>query len=125
MVDKKVYQQAFEEALKDPDVKSNETDNADEQIRAAMIRYMEKQNEEVRLKEIGDYIRERTLAEDELLPKSFKEAKADRAALEEAQERERVEREMRNYFEKKEEAIRLKRIQLHIKEQAAKEDSGK
>ena len=125
MVDKKVYQQAFEEALKDPDVKSNETDNADEQIRAAMIRYMEKQNEEVRLKEIGDDIRERTLAEDELLPKSFKEAKADRAALEEAQERERVEREMRNYFEKKEEAIRLKRIQLYIKEQASKEDSGK
>ena len=125
MVDKKVYQQAFEEALKDPDVKSNETDNADEQIRAAMIRYMEKQNEEVRLKEIGDYIRERTLEEDELLPKSFKEAKADRAALEEAQERERVEREMRNYFEKKEEAIRLRRIQLYIKEQAAKEESGK
>ncbi|MDD7020506.1 MAG: hypothetical protein PUI34_07760 [Hornefia butyriciproducens] len=125
MVDKKVYQQAFEEALKDPDVKSNETDNADEQIRAAMIRYMGKQNEEVRLKEIGDYIRERTLAEDKLLPKSFKEAKADRAALEEAQERERVEREMRNYFEKKEEAIRLRRIQLYIKEQAAKEESGK
>ena len=127
MEKEQLLKEAFDAALTDEDVKQNEYDNADAQIQDAMARYIAKQDEEVRLQQIGEYINEQTRLQDTLLQESYEQAMEhfpEEAPLEQ-HNRQQIQEEMRNYFEDQKASIRLKRIELYVQEQTRKLEAKK
>ena len=121
----KLLQEAFVNALEDEDVLANTTDNADEEISEAMAHYLNQRDAESKLNQINDYIRERTVVQDQLLQESFKQSIEDSTA-DELTDQEIIEAKMLDHFKKQEEAIRLRRIHLYVRERAAQlEDARK
>ncbi len=114
----KLLQEAFVNALEDEDVLANTTDNADEEISEAMAHYLNQRDAESKLNQINDYIRERTVVQDQLLQESFKQSIEDSTA-DELTDQEIIEAKMLDHFKKQEEAIRLRRIHLYVRERAA------
>lgn len=114
----KLLQEAFVNALEDEDVLANTTDNADEEISEAMAHYLNQRDAESKLNQINDYIRERTVVQDQLLQKSFEQSIEDSTA-DELTDQEIIEAKMLDHFKKQEEAIRLRRIHLYVRERAA------
>lgn len=114
----KLLQEAFVNALEDEDVLANTTDNADEEISEAMAHYLNQRDAESKLNQINDYIRERTVVQDHLLQESFEQSIEDSTA-DELTDQEIIEAKMLDHFKKQEEAIRLRRIHLFVRERAA------
>lgn len=126
MVDKKdaILKEAFEEALETDAVQDNMTDNADEEISEAMAQYLRRKDEDSKLNQIRDFIRERTVVQDALLKESFNKAVEDYKTVERS-DAEEIEREMKEHFRKQEEAIRTRRIHLYIQKEIERREALK
>lgn len=121
---KKLLQEAFVEALETEDVLANTTDNADEEISQAMAHYLDQRDADLKLSQIHDYIRERTVVQDELLKETF-EKSIENADPEERTDQEAIEAKMLKQFHEHEEAIRKRRIHLYVREQIARIEAAR
>ena len=118
----KLLQEAFVEALETEEVLANTTDNADEEISQAMAHYLDQRKADLKLSQIHDFIRERTVVQDELLKETFEES-IEEAEAKELTDQEDIEARMLEKFKKEEEAIRRRRIHLYVREQIAKREA--
>ena len=122
----KLLQAAFDMALQTTIVKQNQTDNADPDIKAAMIDYILFAAVGLNSDQISEFIKEQTEMEDEYLKKSFEEAAGDKDAATVEAIRNHIQDEMEQYFRERMASIRKRRIEIYVNDQVnAMRDSGK
>lgn len=123
----KLLRDAFEFALNTEEVAANTTDNADEQIQAAMINYILKDAVNLNSEQIKEYIDGQTALENALLEESFEQVscsvrdKKKEELTEDAEIRAHIQDEMQEYFRQKQAAIRHRRIEIYVNDQVKKQ----
>ena len=123
---KKLLQAAFDMALQTTIVKQNQTDNADPDIKAAMIDYILFAAVGLNSDQISEFIREQTEMEDEYLKESFEQATGDKDAATVEEIRNHIQEEMEQYFKERQASIRKRRIEIYVNDQVkAKRDENK
>ena len=123
---KKLLQAAFDMALQTTIVKQNQTDNADPDIKAAMIDYILFAAVGLNSDQISEFIREQTEMEDEYLKESFEQAAGDKDAATVEEIRNHIQEEMEQYFRERQASIRKRRIEIYVNDQVkAKRDENK
>ena len=110
----KLLQAAFDMALQTTIVKQNQTDNADPDIKAAMIDYILFAAVGLNSAEISDVITEQTRMEDDYLKESFEQAAGDKDAATVEEIRNHIQDEMEEYFKMKQASIRKRRIEIYV-----------
>ncbi len=113
----KLLQAAFDMALQTTIVKQNQTDNADPDIKAAMIDYILFAAVGLNSEQISEFIREQTEMEDEYLKASFEQAAGDKDAEAVESIRNRIQDEMEQYFKERQASIRKRRIEIYVNDQ--------
>ena len=122
----KLLQAAFDMALQTTIVKQNQTDNADPDIKAAMIDYILFAAVGLNSDQISEFIREQTEMEDEYLKESFEQAAGDKDAATVEEIRNHIQEEMEQYFKERQASIRKRRIEIYVNDQVkAKRDENK
>ncbi len=122
-----LLQDAYEYALKQDSVKKVEGDDADYQIFQEMSRYLLNAHADVML-HIKEFLDETTASQNKMLEDAYDDASKKESFVNPeltAEEQERIELQMKNYFEEQEAAIRTKRIEFYIQEQVAKKKAAK
>ena len=123
---KKLLQAAFDMALQTTIVKQNQTDNADPDIKAAMIDYILFAAVGLNSDQISEFIREQTEMEDEYLKESFEQAAGDKDAATVEEIRNHIQEEMEQYFKERQASIRKRRIEIYVNDQVkAKREENK
>ena len=123
---KKLLQAAFDMALQTTIVKQNQTDNADPDIKAAMIDYILFAAVGLNSDQISEFIREQTEMEDEYLKESFEQAAGDKDAATVEEIRNHIQEEMEQYFKERQASIRKRRIEIYVNDQVkAKREANK
>lgn len=122
---KKLLQAAFDMALQTTIVKQNQTDNADLDIKAAMIDYILFAAVGLNSDEISDFIKEQTDMEDEYLKASFEQAAGDKDAETVEEIRNHIQDEMEQYFKEKQASIRKRRIEIYVQNQVEEKRNAK
>ena len=113
----RLLQAAFDMALQTKVVKENQTDNADPDIKAAMIDYILTAAVGLNSDQISEFIADQTAMEDKYLKESFEEAAAEIKDIEEMGEiRSHIQDEMEQYFRERQANIRKRRIELYIQD---------
>ncbi|MBQ2084237.1 MAG: hypothetical protein II469_03745 [Firmicutes bacterium] len=114
----RLLQAAFDMALQTKVVKENQTDNADPDIKAAMIDYILTAAVGLNSDQITEFIADQTAMEDKYLKASFEQAAAEIKDIEEMGEiRSHIQDEMEQYFRERQANIRKRRIELYIQDQ--------
>jgi hypothetical protein len=113
----KLLQAAFDMALQTTIVKQNQTDNADPDIKAAMIDYILFAAVGLNSEQISDFIADQTKMEDRILKESFEKAAGDKDAEAIREQRSRVQDEMEQYFRERQANIRKRRIEIYVNNQ--------
>ena len=114
----RLLQAAFDMALQTKVVKENQTDNADPDIKAAMIDYILTAAVGLNSDQITEFIADQTAREDKYLKASFEQAAAEIKDIEEMGEiRSHIQDEMEQYFRERQANIRKRRIELYIQDQ--------
>ena len=114
----RLLQAAFDMALQTKVVKENQTDNADPDIKAAMIDYILTAAVGLNSDQITEFIADQTAMEDKYLKASFEQAAAEIKDIEEMGEiRSHIQDEMEQYFRERQANIRKSRIELYIQDQ--------
>ena len=114
----RLLQAAFDMALQTKVVKENQTDNADPDIKAAMIDYILTAAVGLNSDQITEFIADQTAMEDKYLKASFEQAAAEIKDIEEKGEsRSHIQDEMEQYFRERQANIRKRRIELYIQDQ--------
>ena len=113
----KILQAAFDMALQTTIVKQNQTDNADPDIKAAMIDYILFAAVGLNSDQISEFIKEQTEMEDEYLKKSFEEIAGDKDAETVESIRNHIQDEMEQYFKERQASIRKRRIEIYVNAQ--------
>ena len=113
----KLLQAAFDMALQTTIVKQNQTDNADPDIKAAMIDYILFAAVGLNSDQISEFIREQTEMEDEYLKESFEQAAGDKDAATVEEIRNHIQDEMEQYFKERQASIRKRRIEIYVNDQ--------
>ena len=122
----KLLQAAFDMALQTTIVKQNQTDNADPDIKSAMIDYILFAAVGLNSDQISEFIREQTEMEDEYLKESFEQAAGDKDAATVEEIRNHIQEEMEQYFRERQASIRKRRIEIYVNDQVkAKRDENK
>ena len=122
----KLLQAAFDMALQTTIVKQNQTDNADPDIKAAMIDYILFAAVGLNSDQISEFIREQTEMEDEYLKESFEQAAGDKDAATVEEIRNHIQDEMEQYFKERQASIRKRRIEIYVNDQVkAKREENK
>ena len=122
----KLLQAAFDMALQTTIVKQNQTDNADPDIKAAMIDYILFAAVGLNSDQISEFIREQTEMEDEYLKESFEQAAGDKDAATVEEIRNHIQEEMEQYFKERQASIRKRRIEIYVNDQVkAKREENK
>ena len=122
----KLLQAAFDMALQTTIVKQNQTDNADPDIKAAMIDYILFAAVGLNSDQISEFIREQTEMEDEYLKESFEQAAGDKDAATVEEIRNHIQEEMEQYFKERQASIRKRRIEIYVNDQVkAKREANK
>ncbi|MBR6970908.1 MAG: hypothetical protein IKH87_09340 [Firmicutes bacterium] len=120
---KKLLQAAFDMALQTTIVKQNQTDNADPDIKAAMIDYILFAAVGLNSDEISDFISEQTKMEDDYLKESFEQAAGDKDAETVEEIRSHIQDEMEQYFRERQANIRKRRIEIYVNNQVEQKRS--
>ena len=113
----KLLQAAFDMALQTTIVKQNETDNADPDIKAAMIDYILFAAVGLNSDEITKFIADQTKMEDDILKESYAKAAGDKDAETVAEIRSHIQDEMEEYFRIRQANIRKRRIEIYVNNQ--------
>ena len=122
----KLLQAAFDMALQTTIVKQNQTDNADPDIKAAMIDYILFAAVGLNSDQISKFIKEQTEMEDEYLKESFEQAAGDKDAATVEEIRNHIQDEMEQYFKERMASIRKRRIEIYVNDQVkAKREENK
>ena len=120
---KKLLQAAFDMALQTTIVKQNQTDNADPDIKAAMIDYILFAAVGLNSDEISDFIADQTKMEDDYLKESFEQAAGDKDAETVEEIRSHIQDEMEQYFRERQANIRKRRIEIYVNNQVEQKRS--
>ena len=120
---KKLLQAAFDMALQTTIVKQNQTDNADPDIKAAMIDYILFAAVGLNSDEISDFIADQTKMEDYYLKESFEQAAGDKDAATVEEIRSHIQDEMEQYFRERQANIRKRRIEIYVNNQVEQKRS--
>ena len=120
---KKLLQAAFDMALQTTIVKQNQTDNADPDIKAAMIDYILFAAVGLNSDEISDFIAEQTKMEDDYQKESFEQAAGDKDAETVEEIRSHIQDEMEQYFRERQANIRKGRIEIYVNNQVEQKRS--
>ena len=121
---KKLLQAAFDMALQTTIVKQNQTDNADPDIKAAMIDYILFAAVGLNSDQISEFIADQTEMEDKYLKASFEQAAAEIKDIEEMGEiRSHIQDEMEQYFRERQANIRKRRIEIYVNNQVEQKRS--
>ncbi len=113
----KLLQAAFDMALQTTIVKENQTDNADPDIKAAMIDYILFAAVGLNSDQISEFIKDQTDMEDVYLKESFEKAAEDKDAKTVEEIRSHIQDEMEDYFKMKQANIRKRRIEIYVNNQ--------
>ena len=113
----KLLQAAFDMALQTTIVKQNQTDNADPDIKAAMIDYILFAAVGLNSEQISEFIKDQTEMEDEYLKESFEQAAGDKDAATVEEIRSHIQDEMEQYFRERQASIRKRRIEIYVQDQ--------
>ncbi len=113
----KLLQAAFDMALQTTIVKQNETDNADPDIKAAMIDYILFAAVGLNSDEITKFIADQTKMEDDILKESYAKAAGDKDAETVAEIRSHIQEKMEEYFRIRQANIRKRRIEIYVNNQ--------
>ncbi|MCR4804461.1 MAG: hypothetical protein K5981_02310 [Clostridia bacterium] len=113
----KLLQAAFDMALQTTIVKENQTDNADPDIKAAMIDYILFAAVGLNSEQISEFIKDQTDMEDVYLKESFEKAAEDKDAKTVEEIRSHIQDEMEDYFKMKQANIRKRRIEIYVNNQ--------
>ena len=121
----KLLQAAFDMALQTTIVKQNQTDNADPDIKDAMIDYILFAAVGLNSEQISEFIREQTEMEDEYLRESFEQAAGDKDAATVVEIRNHIQDEMEQYFKERQASIRKRRIEIYVQNQVEEKRNAK
>ncbi|MBP5749502.1 MAG: hypothetical protein J6X24_01800 [Firmicutes bacterium] len=121
----KLLQAAFDMALQTTIVKQNQTDNADPDIKDAMIDYILFAAVGLNSEQISEFIREQTEMEDEYLRESFEQAAGDKDAATVEEIRNHIQDEMEQYFKERQASIRKRRIEIYVQNQVEEKRNAK
>ena len=121
----KLLQAAFDMALQTTIVKQNQTDNADPDIKDAMIDYILFAAVGLNSEQISEFIREQTEMEDEYLKESFEQAAGDKDAATVEEIRNHIQDEMEQYFKERQASIRKRRIEIYFQNQVEEKRNAK
>ena len=121
----KLLQAAFDMALQTTIVKQNQTDNADPDIKDAMIDYILFAAVGLNSEQISEFIREQTEMEDEYLKESFEQAAGDKDAATVEEIRNHIQDEMEQYFKERQASIRKRRIEIYVQNQVEEKRNAK
>ena len=114
----KLLQAAFDMALQTKAVKENQSDNADPDIKAAMIDYILTAAVGLNSDQISEFIADQTSMEDRYLKESFEQAAGDIKDAEEVEGiRSHIQDEMEEYFRERQANIRKRRIEIYVQDQ--------
>ena len=113
----KLLQAAFDMALQTTIVKQNQTDNADPDIKDAMIDYILFAAVGLNSEQISEFIKDQTEMEDEYLKESFEQAAGDKDAATVEEIRNHIQDEMEHYFKERQANIRKRRIEIYVNNQ--------
>ncbi len=115
---RKLLQAAFDMALQTTIVKQNQTDNADPDIKAAMIDYILFAAVGLNSDQISEFIKEQTEMEDEILKESFDKIAGEVKDAEMVEDiRNHIQDEMEQYFKERQASIRKRRIEIYVQNQ--------